>query len=253
MKTGLVWLSLAYCILSTASFSSGQNVKDSSLFIPMLKFSYAAHAPSGDLADRFGWNSTLGINFSIKTKKGLFYGADGGFIFGRDIKEDGILDSIKTSQDFVINQNGNPSDIRLYERGFTVSLHVGKLFRVLAKNKNSGLLIYAGPTYFRHKIKIDDLGHQSPQLVKGYIEGYDRLTAGFGLHEFIGYVYLGNNRILNFFGGFDLTQTLTKSQRSFNYDTRVADKSTRFDMLSGIRIGWILPLYKGTPQQFYYH
>ena len=27
---------------------------------------------------------------------------DGGFIFGKDIKENGILDSIKTSQDFVI-------------------------------------------------------------------------------------------------------------------------------------------------------
>ena len=252
-KERLYLLLFGYCLLFNVYSGSGQNVKDSSLFIPMVKLSYGAQAPGGDLADRFGWSSAIGLNFSIKTKLNFFFGVDGGFIFGKDIKEDGILDSIKTSQDFVINQNGNPSDIRLYERGFTLSVHVGMLFNVWAKNKNSGILVYVGPSYFQHKIKIDDLGHQSPQLVKGYIEGYDRLTAGFGLHEFIGYAYLGSNRLLNFFAGFDLTQAFTKSQRSFNFDTRTSDTRSRFDMLSGLRVGWILPLYSRTPQQFYYH
>jgi hypothetical protein len=30
------------------------------------------------------------------------------------------------------------------------------------------------------------------------------------------------------------------------------DKTKRFDLLSGFRIGWILPLYKRTPETYYY-
>ena len=238
-------LSIVYCL-------NAQNVRDSSLFIPMIKFSYSLNVPSGDLADRFGISSSLGLNFSIKTKKNLFFGVDAGFIFGNNIKENGILDSLKTSSGFIIEQNGNPATVRLFERGYTASIHIGKLFRLWSKNKSSGLLLYGGSTYFQHKIKIDDIGRQSPQLTKGYLKGYDRLTSGFGFHEFIGYMYLGSNRILNFFAGFDFTQGFTKSQRSYNYDTMKADADNRLDMLSGIRIGWILPLYKATPQQYYY-
>ncbi|TAL59555.1 MAG: hypothetical protein EPN85_09120 [Bacteroidetes bacterium] len=240
-------------LVFSACFSDAQNVRDSSLFIPMLKFSYAAYMPGGDLSDRFGVSSAIGIKFSIKTKKNLFLGVDGSFIFGNNIKEKGILDSLKTSTGFIIDQNGNPATVRLFERGFTASIHIGKLFRLLSNNKNSGLLIYGGPVYFQHKIRIDDIGGQSPQLVKGYKEGYDRLTAGFGFHEFAGYMYLGNNRILNFFGGFDFVQAITKSQRSYNYDLMNSDTDSRFDILSGIRFGWILPLYRSSPQQFYYH
>jgi len=219
----------------------------------MVKISYASHIPGGDLSARFGVNSAINLNFSIKTKKNVFFGIDGGFIFGNNIKEKGILDSLKNSSGFIIDQNGNPATVRLFERGFTLTLHVGKLFPIWSKNKNSGLLIYGGPNYIQHKIKIDDIGRQSPQLVSGYLKGYDRLTSGFGFHEFIGYVYLGNNRILNFFAGLDFYQAFTKSQRSYNYDTMVADTKQRFDMLSGIRIGWVLPLYRSSPQQFYYY
>ena len=246
-------VSIVYCLLSIVYYSNAQNVKDSTLLIPMVKFSYTGQLPGGDLAKRFGFSSAVGMNFSIKTKHDLFLGADGSFIFGNNIKQNGILDSMKTSSGFIINQSGNPATVRLFERGFTVDIHIGKLFPLRSHNKNSGLLIYAGPTYIEHRINISDVGHQTPQLVNDYLKGYDRLTGGFGFHEFIGYVYMGNNRILNFFGGFDLTQALTKSLRGYNYDTRQTDTAQRFDMLSGIRVGWILPLYKRTPEEFYYY
>ncbi len=223
------------------------------MFIPMVKFSYAFQIPGGDLADRFGYNSNVGINFSIKTKKDLLFGASGSFIFGDQIKENGILDSLKTSSGFIINQSGNPSIVRLFERGLVVSLYIGKLFPVLSSNKNSGIIATAGPVFMIHKIKMDDIGRQSPQLVSPYPKGYDRLTAGFGANEFMGYMYIGKNRILNFFGGFEFTQAMTKSQRSFDYDLMRADTKKRLDLLSGIRVGWILPLYKKTPDEFYYH
>ncbi|MBI3501726.1 MAG: hypothetical protein HY063_08015 [Bacteroidetes bacterium] len=246
-----IFLIITFCLL--AVISRAQNVKDSSLFFPMLKFSYAAQLPGGDLAKRFGWNSNIGLDFSFKTKSKLIFGAGGSFFFGNRIKEKGILDSLRTSSGFIINQNGKPANVKLFERGFTVAFHIGKMFNVLSPNKNSGIVFYAGPVFMRHKITIYDVGKQSPQLTSGYLKGYDRLTAGMGAQEFIGYVYLGNTRILNFFAGFEFTQAFTKSWRGYDYDLMKADTERRTDLLYGFRAGWILPLYKRTPQEFYYH
>ena len=244
---------LVYCLLSIVLYSSAQNVKDSALFTPMVKLSYSFQTPQGNLVDRFGYNSNVGLDFSIKTKSNFIIGAEGSFFFGDQIKEIGILDSLKNSTGFIINQSGNPSVVRLFERGFTVGINVGMLFPSLVPNKNSGIIVYGGPVFMMHKIKIDDIGHQSAQLVDPYPKGYDRLTAGFGAHEFIGYMYLGNKRMLNFFIGVESTQAFTKSQRSYDYDLRRADTEKRLDILNGIRVGWILPLYKRTPKEFYYN
>jgi hypothetical protein len=251
-----ILLSSVFCLLSF--FSSAQNVKDSSLFFPMLKFSYAFQLPGGDLAKRFGYNSSISLNFSIKTRSNWIVGTSSSFFFGDQIKENGILDSLKTSTSngphtgFIIDQNGHPATVRLFERGLTVSFFAGKIFPVFSSNKNSGILFYAGPTYIRHKIKMDDIGRQSPQLVNPYPKGYDRLTAGFGAHEFIGYQYLGNKRIMNFFAGLEFIQTITKSQRSFDYDLMRTDTKQRTDLLFGIRVGWILPFYSKPSKEFYY-
>jgi len=248
-KKSLLFL---FCNLFLLSFSSAQDVKDSSLYFPMIKFSYALQLPGGNLAKRFGYNSNVSINVSMKTKTNFIYGLGGEFIFGNQIKENGILDSLKTSSGFIINQNGIPATVRLYERGFIISMHVGKMFSMLASNKNSGFVAYGGPVFFQHKIAVQDIGHQSPQLVDPYPKGYDRLTSGIGVHEFIGYVYLGNRRIINFFGGFEFTQAFTKSRRPFDYDLMRADTTKRKDLLYGFRIGWILPLYKILPHDYYY-
>ncbi|MBI4946703.1 MAG: hypothetical protein HY840_09910 [Bacteroidetes bacterium] len=246
--------SIVCCLLSIACFSHAQtNVKDSTLTFSMARFSYAFQLPGENLAKRFGNNSNTGLDFSIKTKRNFIFGANGSLLFGNQINENGILDSLKNSSGFIINQNGIPSTVRLFERGFIVSLYFGKMFHVLAPNPNSGIVIYGGTSYMYHKIKINDIGHQAPQLTDGYLKGYDRLSAGFGLHEFIGYFYLGNSRIINFFGGIELIQGFTKSLRGYNYDLRQPDTASRKDFFYGLRVGWILPLYKALPQQFYYY
>jgi hypothetical protein len=250
-RYSVAFFTLFTCIISGST--QAQNIRDSSLFFPFFRFSYAVQIPGGDLARRFNVNSNVGLDFSIKTKSNFIVGVNGSFLFGDRIKEGGILDSIRTSTGIIINQNGNPAEVRLFERGFTVAMHVGKLFPVLSPNKNSGIVVYAGPVYMSHKIRIDDIGRQSPQLLNAYKKGYDRLTAGLGVQEYIGYMYMSNKRMLNFFFGFELMQGFTKSQRSYDYDLRQADTDKRIDMLSGFRIGWVLPLYTRHPQEFYYH
>ena len=229
------------------------SIKDSSVFVPMVCASYGFQFPGGDLTKRFGPNSNFGLSFLIKNKKNLVYGISGSFIFGNKLREDGILDTISTSTGQIIDANGQYAEVRLFERGFATHLHFGIVFPFPKPNPNSGILALAGAGFLQHKIRIDDIGNNSPQLSKEYRKGYDRLTNGFSVSQFLGYVFLSNKRLVNFYGGFEFIQAFTQSRRSWDVDLMKRDTQKRFDVLYGFRLGWILPLYKKAPDKYYYY
>jgi hypothetical protein len=239
-------------IQNLVAFSQA-HVKDSLLLAPLVGLSYSYQIPGGDLKTRFGNNSNVGAMFLVKTKSNWLIGADYSFLFGNKLKETGILDSIKTESGFVIDVNGQYAETRLFERGYSASLKFGKLFPYLSPNKNSGFIFIASVGMLQHKIRIEDIGNRSPQLTKEYRKGYDRLTNGMAITEFIGYLLLSNNRLINLFGGFEFTQAFTQNRRSYNFDTMERDTKKRKDYLSGFRFGIIIPLYKRGPQDFYYN
>jgi hypothetical protein len=229
------------------------NVRDSVRSFCMLGGTFAYQIPGGDIADRFGNNFNVGGTFQLKTKKNWIFGVDGNFIFGDDVKENTILDKISTSQGFIIGQGGFYADVLLYERGFMFQAKAGKIFPVIGPNPNSGLMATLGVGLLEHKIRIEDKGNSAPQLSDEYKKGYDRLTNGLSLTEFIGYANFGSHRLVNFQAGFEVTQAFTKSRRNYNFDTMTRDDKSRFDLLVGIRVAWIIPLYKRTPRAFYYN
>jgi len=240
-------------IMVCSVFSFGQaSIRDSAIRLSIASISYSYKIPGGDLAKRFYPNSSIGGSYLFKTKKNWFIGADGFFIFRDKIKETGVLDSISTPDGSIIDGNGNYADVRLYERGFYIGLKLGKMFPVWGPNKNSGIVILCGPGFLQHKIRIENPGNEAPQVDGDYKKGYDRLTNGFALNEFIGYMYLGSRKLINFYAGIDLTQAWTKNRR-FNFDLMDTDNSKRFDILSGITIGWVIPIYRRSPNKYYYH
>lgn len=219
-----------------------------------LSFSYAAQLPGGDLLYRFGSNSTIGIGLSYKTRNNWLYTGQWSYLFGKDLHGENPLDSISTDNGFVIDREGKMADIRMFERGFTLGLTAGKIFNgFMSPNKNSGFILSGGLGYLQHKIKIYDNGARSPQFNKELLKGYDRLTSGIATTEFFGYVYLSRNRYINFYGGFEFYQGFTKSRRSWDYSLMRADTENRIDLLSGFRVGWILPLYKTPARTKYYY
>ncbi len=229
------------------------NVKDSSIFTPLLGFSYAYQIPGFDLKKSFGPNSNLGGNFLVKTKNNWLVGVDGTFLFGSEVKDTTILDNLKNSQGWIIDQNGEEAEILLYERGYTLAARGGKLFSFNKPNPNSGIVFLSGLGFLQHKLRIEITGNNVPELTRDYRKGYDRLSNGFALSQFLGYQYLGNWRLINFFGGVEVTAAFTKNRRGYNYDTMKADNQSRTGILYGIRCGWILPLYKKIPQAFYFY
>lgn len=232
------------------------NPKDSAINTPIIGLSYAFQLPAGDLKNRFGYNSSIGIHFLNKTKKNWIWGVDWTFTFSpqSQVKESlSLFDSINTSNGNIVDANGEYATILFYERGWTSSFKFGKLFPMWGQNNNSGICLITGLGYMQHKIRIEDKYNRAPQLTKDYRKGYDRLTGGIMLSQFVGYLFLGNNQLLNFYAGFEIMAGFTESKRSINFDTMIRDTQKRTDIYFGPRVGFVLPLYKKVPNDFYFN
>ncbi len=234
------------------SFLAGnaQQVRDS---IPatgfLFQLSYAAQLPAGDLAKRFGFNSNVGGGVAYKTKSNWQFGAEFYYLFGNIIHETGIFDTIATSTGNLIANDGNYPGISFFERGFDIQLSAGKLFPV-SKNLNSGILVKFSAGYIQHHINIEIPSDWTPQVANDYLQGYDRLTAGVCITEFVGYQYISKKLYLCFFGGFEFTQGFTKSLR-YDFDLKSQNTTMRYDLLNSIRVGWMLPLLQEHKLKFY--
>ncbi len=241
----------SFVVFTSFNLSAQVSIKDSSIYTPFVGFSYGYQIADGDMAIRFGNNSSLQLNVDFKTKKYWTFGVNGSFIFGNNVKETGLFDSISDPDGSIVGQNGEFADIRLYERGFTISVTGGRMFSFKKPNPNSGVVINIGLGFIQHRIRIETIGNTVPQLSTEYKKGYDRLTNGLLLSENIGYLYLSNNRLLNFYFGFECMQGFTQNRRSYDYDLMKQDIQKRLDILYGGKVAWILPLYKKAPKEFY--
>lgn len=244
----------SFLVVLWASISGNAqvNVKDSTLGVTILSVSYTFQIPGGNMKDRFGANSNVGAHVFRKTRKNWVYGLEYQFIFGNDVKEN-TIENLMTEDDFVIGEDGLAGDINIYERGFYASVNAGKIIPITNYNNNSGFLFRAGIGLLQHKIRIEVANNTVPQLNPEMKKGYDRLSNGIAISQFVGYMHLSNSRLLNFYAGLDFTEGFTKSRRSYNYDTMEVDTKQRFDFLYGFKIGWMIPLYKRGGVNMYYN
>ena len=205
---------------------------------------YATQLPAGDLADRFGLNFNAGASVDYLSKKNYIIGIEGGFLFGNKVKEK-VLSNI-TSDDNIIGNNMTLANYALRERGLYFNALVGKLFPLPGKNKRSGIRTTINIGFLQHKIRLQqDPDSKVFQFEGEYQEGYDRLSNGLAITEFIGYQHLSNNRGFNFFFGFEFTQAFTQNRRNYNFNEMRKDDTKRKDLLLGLKIGWTLPFYIG--------
>ncbi|KAB1063456.1 hypothetical protein [Salibacter halophilus] len=240
-------------LFSIMAAKSQVSIKDSAVFTSLIDVSYALQFPGGDMADRFGYNNNIGGGFSVKLKSNWEFGLSGSLLFGRQVKDDRMLEPFTDDQGIVLGLSGLPADIFLYERGFTVQAKVGKVIPLGFSNPNSGLLIKVGGGFMQHKIRIEDEYADVPMLnYKDNKVGFDRLSFGAMTSQFIGYRYLSDRRLINFFFGFEFMQGFTKARRDYQYDIGRPSDETRLDLLYGIRLGWTLPLYQKQPDEYYF-
>lgn len=244
-------MKLIIAFVSICFFGFSQ-IDSNRIFVPMASIHLGGQIPAGDLAQRFGPNMNVGGAFMIKTKRNWLFGIESNYFFGRNVKED-VLTQLKNSDGSIVDNEGFPADLRVTERGLGIHLTAGKIFKFWAPNPNSGFMVNIGAGYLHSKIKLYDAQRKIAAIKGDLVYGYDRLSSGFSVTQFIGYMYLGDNRLLNLYFGIEGCQAFTQSVRKLNYDTGLPDTKKRLDMLYGLRFGWILPLYKKKPSEFYYN
>ncbi len=220
----------------------------------MLYLAGGVSLPGGDLADRYGLAFSASPGVWYKSSGNWLFNAEFSYIFGTDVKiKDSLFKHLETSGGFIIDGNGIPADVVTYERGFNLKAQFGKLIPAFGYNRNSGLFFTAGGGYLRHSIYITVLENTASQLNGDYRKGYDRLTGGISLNQTIGYIHLSNRHVVNFFAAFEFTEAFTKSLRDYDFDLMKADTQNRTDLMFGIKIGWIIPLYGKAPKEYYYY
>ena len=230
---------------------TGQVVTDTasnSFILPHVH--YGLGLPGVDLADRFGLHFDLGLGASFLLKRRIYLGFGYNFLFGSDVKEN-VLASLLTTEGGIIGSDMQFASIFLRERGYHAYVQAGYLFGMKNRGKASGILCTGGLGLISHRIRFVDDFDSIIQLAEPYQRGYDRLSRGISTHQFLGYLHLSKNRLVNFFAGFQLTQGFTTSVRGYNYDLGRADTEQRFDLLTTMKVGWVFPIGL-TPENRYY-
>lgn len=208
--------------------------------------------PMADLAKRFGTSYRLGGGIKYKTATNWIVGGKFEFIMGNKMRDDSLLINLKTSVGGVITQDGNVYNVGQFERGYLFGIEVGKIFPFWQLNKNSGPMMLGSVGFMQYKINLFDKNNAFPQLRDEYKKGYDRLTNGLYVEDFIGYNYFAKNKMMNFYAGFDFLWGFTQGRRDYLYDLGRSDAGKRNDIMMGFKLGWVLPIYKKNVEETYY-
>jgi hypothetical protein len=219
------------------------------LFVPF----YTAQFPFGNMADRFGFNSLFGMQIAYKMKKNWLLSLEGNFLFGTKVRDNYVLDNISTSTGQFINQNNGLSNVALQEQGFNVKLSVGKIIPFSEKYPDAGLLLMTGFGFLEHKIAINVKERDLPQLSKTYRKGYDRMSNGPVISQFIGGIFLQRKRFISVYGGLQFDLGFTQGRRNFDFYTQSKLNDKRLDMFLGLKIGWVIPVFLQASEKEYFY
>ena len=141
----------------------------------------------------------------------------------------------------------------MFERGYTLEGNVGKIIPAFGSNPNSGIYVRLGAGFMQHKIRITDTEGIIYQVNEGYAKGYDRLSNGLMLSQYVGFLNIDPRHLLNFHVGLLAQEAFTQNRRSWNFDERRQDTDKRLDILIGLRATWMLPFFSKNEQRFYTH
>ena len=242
-------------LLSVNLFSQEDSTKQKSWHGNLLGVSafYSLQIPFGELSERYGFDSDVGMHTFYISKNNFTLGLEFNYMFGNKLKGDAlhILDGLKTDNGQIINEKGEYATYVLSERGFFSGVKVGKII-YLQKKEKLGLFTNLGVGLLQHKIRIDVDGNNVPGMYGNYAKGYDRLTNGLTINQFVGFAYLPLYSPLNFYIGVEFNEGWTRNRRDFNFDTMEKDDHLRHDYLFGIKAGWIITIYKQDIKQYYY-
>jgi len=210
------------------------------------------HAPWGDLGDRYGVSNTVGVSFRVKTPERWMSGFGARFLTGSDVRQEGLLQNLKTEGGYIIDNEGRIALVTSQQRGTLLTASFGRLFPIEPSNPNTGITVELAGGYWAHKIHFQNRGNRVTQLAPPYVESYDRLASGWTLCPRVGYWHMDPRGRVNFNVGLECYVGRTTPRRDWNADTMDADTAVRTDGLFGLFAGWIIHLRARPTDEFFY-
>lgn len=243
-----------FLFVLTVSATAQGDIQTEKLLMSQASIHVGYYLNGSDFADRYLSPAIIGAGYHIKTKGNLLFGVDGGYVFRDGIKDrENYLLNMQTNNGEIIAQDGGYAQILFGLRGFVINGSVGKIFPIFGPNPNSGLLVKLGGGFMQHKIHFESRRDDVPQLEGDMRKYYDQMAYGWSLNQFVGYQNLSNSRLTNFYIGIETIQGFTKNRRDYNIDLGGPDNALRTDLLFGIKVGWMVLLYKRKPKEFYFN
>lgn len=236
---------------STAGFAQNNNKKKAEAF-PFAYATTSFQQPGGDMADRFGNSWDIGGGLGYKLSSNFIFGVESTYIFGENVKQN-TLEGLLNQFDQITNIYGDVSEITMRQAGFQVKVTAGKILPVFGSNANSGFFIRGGLGLLQHKIYIENIHNNTPQVLDAYRKGYDRLCNGLMMSEFVGWQNFGTNTAYHFMLGFELSQAWTQNRRSWDYATNQKIDDSRLDLLYTVKFAYFIPFLKHDVTNYFYY
>ncbi len=236
-------------------FTYGQRDVSEAIGTPYVGIHYGLNWTGGDLADKYGITNAIGGYAGYKTKGNWVYTVEGNFFFGNRIRIEGLLQNLTDEHGQIPNSSGTVANISFFNRGFNTNIAVSKIFPVWSPNPNSGIIIQLSAGYRWSRLRIESIDDEVPQLFDEYKKGYDRLAMGANSSQFIGYNFMANEGIFNFYAGAYFQQTFMRNQRDvyFDHPNEKVNKDWLIGHLIGFRVGWLIPIYVRQPKEYYFN
>jgi hypothetical protein len=227
---------------------SAQDNKEEKPSLPaaaiMIDLAYGMQQPEGTMKKDFYYNFNIGARIAYLSPRNWIFSIGGEWIFQDLVKTD-VLKPLRESNGHIVETTGRMGLTQLGQRGFMVLGQAGRLIQLGKKTRVHNFEFRFGAGYLQHWFRIRLLGRpeELPPLFEDYKKGYDRLTSGLALNQYIGYRYMSRSKLVNLFIGMDFTEGFTYNRRFWNFDTRSADKALHYDILWGFRAGFSIPFF----------
>ena len=250
--------SFCFIVLFLPFAMSAQSEIDTATSMVWTGASFAYQLPGGHLKETFKGNFNLGTWITYKTSSNWTLSVNFNYMFGskfRSYEPENLrkyFGDIITTFNYIVDGEGKPSDVFCEGRYWNVGGSLGKVIPI-GPWKNSGIWVSLGAGYISHKIHITTPDNRFPQLSEEYRKGYDRRSGGFYTTQFVGYLFMRKRRVASFFAGIELYEMWTKPSRTYIFTEGPTDEmKNKFSILTGFKIGWIVPLYEKKKTIKYY-
>ena len=226
---------------------------DSAGLIVYTAAHYGYFLTLGDLKKESANLMGVGMDLGLKTLSNWSFNAGFTYCFSGNVKgTDSLFRMITNSNGSIMDGDGQPADIDVDQRLWCLRAEAGKIFPISRNYRNSSIQLKLGAGVEQRYVYIKNPENRVAALTNEYKKGYDRLSIGCMLYQFVGYTHISKTKYTCFYIGVEVMEGFTHRQRDWDFSLMAKDERSFTDIMAGVKAGWIIPFYKKEYQDTYY-